>query len=323
VELETVYPGWYRGRAIHVHVRVRTGGTIAGETYGGGHIAHTGQLYFPEHESDEIVTLPPYVAHAGRRMLQWEDFIFANGQNETLASGVPQPRAKTRSPVGAWERYRSLATYEDTVTISRNSQPNDGSRPDQIHWTFRTAFDRGSGGFYFHVTKSAEGAIPVAYELSRAAYGPLALWSSVDGKVELMAPDTGLYALKGVSASTSYDIPSRLFGAPVADPPYVVDGEEVIRGARCFRLVAHEPDRTEMVWIGAADHNIHRRFERAWIDPNVVIAKLAARSLLTEDIRTRLLAEKPAVHETTVEYAPSNDGTMERARFTGGHALGL
>jgi protocatechuate 3,4-dioxygenase beta subunit len=33
----TVYPGWYQGRTVHIHVKVHLGGNVV----------HTGQLYFP------------------------------------------------------------------------------------------------------------------------------------------------------------------------------------------------------------------------------------------------------------------------------------
>ncbi len=75
----TIYPGWYAGRAVHIHVRVRTGGAVRGETYGGGHVAHTGQLYLPEPLSDRVFSTSAYAAHAGERMTQSEDFIFRNG----------------------------------------------------------------------------------------------------------------------------------------------------------------------------------------------------------------------------------------------------
>jgi protocatechuate 3,4-dioxygenase beta subunit len=34
----TIYPGWYQGRAIHIHVKVHVGGNVV----------HTGQLFFPD-----------------------------------------------------------------------------------------------------------------------------------------------------------------------------------------------------------------------------------------------------------------------------------
>ena len=35
---QTIYPGWYHGRAVHIHVKVHLGGRVA----------HTGQLFFSE-----------------------------------------------------------------------------------------------------------------------------------------------------------------------------------------------------------------------------------------------------------------------------------
>src|SRR5437773_8109162 len=38
----TVYPGWYQGRTVHIHVKVHLGGNVV----------HTGQLYFPDAMTD-------------------------------------------------------------------------------------------------------------------------------------------------------------------------------------------------------------------------------------------------------------------------------
>ena len=54
VEFETLYPGWYYGRALHIHGRVHVGGAAAEGKYNGGHVAHTGQFYFPEDLTDQV-----------------------------------------------------------------------------------------------------------------------------------------------------------------------------------------------------------------------------------------------------------------------------
>ena len=63
-EFATIYPGWYAGRALHIHLKVHAGGTASGDTYKGGHVSHTGQLFFPEDVTDEVATLQPYVNHS-------------------------------------------------------------------------------------------------------------------------------------------------------------------------------------------------------------------------------------------------------------------
>jgi protocatechuate 3,4-dioxygenase beta subunit len=56
----TIYPGFYEGRATHIHVRVHIGGSHNGSTYAGGHIAHTGQLFFSDAMSARVYRLAPY-----------------------------------------------------------------------------------------------------------------------------------------------------------------------------------------------------------------------------------------------------------------------
>ncbi len=67
VEFATLYPGWYSGRAIHIHLKVHVG----------GHVSHTGQLFFPEEITADIAKLEPYATRLRvHRTLQTEDHIF-------------------------------------------------------------------------------------------------------------------------------------------------------------------------------------------------------------------------------------------------------
>jgi protocatechuate 3,4-dioxygenase beta subunit len=75
-EFTTIYPGWYQGRAIHIHLKV----------HAGGHVAHTGQLFFPEELTERIAKLQPYATHADiHRTTQDEDHVF---EEEHGASGM-------------------------------------------------------------------------------------------------------------------------------------------------------------------------------------------------------------------------------------------
>jgi protocatechuate 3,4-dioxygenase beta subunit len=77
VQFDTLYPGWYAGRTIHVHLKVRLGGTVAGDTYAGGHVSHTGQLFFPEDITAQVAGMEPYASRANvHRTLHSEDGIF-------------------------------------------------------------------------------------------------------------------------------------------------------------------------------------------------------------------------------------------------------
>ena len=50
----TVYPGWYQGRTVHIHVKVHLGGNVV----------HTGQLYFPDSVTDAVYRKAPYTNRA-------------------------------------------------------------------------------------------------------------------------------------------------------------------------------------------------------------------------------------------------------------------
>lgn len=81
VEFSTLYPGWYAGRAIHIHLKAHLGGDRAADTYQGGHVAHTGQLFFPEDATERIAKAQPYAKRLGvHRTTQDEDDIFRSQQ---------------------------------------------------------------------------------------------------------------------------------------------------------------------------------------------------------------------------------------------------
>jgi protocatechuate 3,4-dioxygenase beta subunit len=76
-EFATIYPGWYAGRTIHIHLKVHLGGSAGSERYSGGHVSHTGQLFLPEDITEQIAKMDPYVGHSNvHRTLHSEDNIF-------------------------------------------------------------------------------------------------------------------------------------------------------------------------------------------------------------------------------------------------------
>ncbi|MFD0691127.1 intradiol ring-cleavage dioxygenase [Actinomadura fibrosa] len=77
-EIRTIYPGWYQGRALHIHVKVHVGGTVDREkkTYTGGHVSHTGQFFFAEELAEKIAALSPYKDNTVTRVKLDEDGIY-------------------------------------------------------------------------------------------------------------------------------------------------------------------------------------------------------------------------------------------------------
>jgi hypothetical protein len=59
-EFRSVYPGHYRKRATHLHLKVHIGGNRTKTKYTGGHVCHTGQMLFRESFTDQVYALAPY-----------------------------------------------------------------------------------------------------------------------------------------------------------------------------------------------------------------------------------------------------------------------
>ncbi len=74
VRFSTVYPGFYRGRAVHIHFKVLTpdGGEF------------TSQLFFEDSLSDEIYAAEPYAGQGPRDMLNNDDGIFGEGGGQLV-----------------------------------------------------------------------------------------------------------------------------------------------------------------------------------------------------------------------------------------------
>jgi protocatechuate 3,4-dioxygenase beta subunit len=81
-EFQTIYPGWYMGRTIHIHMKVFEDGQV-GTTYDGGHTAHTGQLFFDDTISDQVFLLEPYAGRPDeQRTTNTEDDILGDHADE-------------------------------------------------------------------------------------------------------------------------------------------------------------------------------------------------------------------------------------------------
>lgn len=73
---QTIYPGWYRGRTIHIHVKV----------FVGGNEVHTGQVFFADSVSDAVVKSAPYNTRGTRDTFNRSDGIFQGGGSKSLVT---------------------------------------------------------------------------------------------------------------------------------------------------------------------------------------------------------------------------------------------
>ena len=79
----TIFPGWYRGRAVHVHFKVRT--DVAGQPY-----EFTSQLYFEEALIDQVHARAPYAARGRRQTTNADDGTFRRDGGESLMVRVSE-----------------------------------------------------------------------------------------------------------------------------------------------------------------------------------------------------------------------------------------
>ena len=83
VRFLTIYPGWYPGRAIHIHFKV-----IA-KNVSGRRVEFTSQLYFDEAVNARVMSQPPYNArHDSRRVLNERDFLYRDGGRQLTTTPV-------------------------------------------------------------------------------------------------------------------------------------------------------------------------------------------------------------------------------------------
>jgi protocatechuate 3,4-dioxygenase beta subunit len=74
----TIYPGWYPGRAVHLHFKIRT----TPDSQRG--YEFTSQLYFDEALNDRVLAREPYVPRTGQRVRNEADRFFRDGGKELM-----------------------------------------------------------------------------------------------------------------------------------------------------------------------------------------------------------------------------------------------
>jgi len=78
VEFRTIYPGWYPGRTVHIHLMVHIGDVVL-----------TSQLYFPDDISDRVLAWAPYAERPGRDTTNDNDEIFPTGGDPAVLDITP------------------------------------------------------------------------------------------------------------------------------------------------------------------------------------------------------------------------------------------
>jgi protocatechuate 3,4-dioxygenase beta subunit len=83
VAFTTIYPGWYQGRAVHIHFKIRADAQSA--------VTHefTSQLFFDDALSRQVYAHAPYAAKGLPSMTNADDGIFQGGGDQLLLDVQP------------------------------------------------------------------------------------------------------------------------------------------------------------------------------------------------------------------------------------------
>ncbi len=76
VKFTTIYPGWYEGRAVHIHAKIRTD-----DGYD-----FTSQLFFDDKLTDEVFAQAPYNSRGERLLRNDDDGIFEESDGQMMLS---------------------------------------------------------------------------------------------------------------------------------------------------------------------------------------------------------------------------------------------
>lgn len=76
----TIYPGWYEGRAVHIHFKIRSPASASST------LEFTSQLFFDERFTDQIYAEPPYATKGKRTDHNEDDGIFQSGGSQLMVA---------------------------------------------------------------------------------------------------------------------------------------------------------------------------------------------------------------------------------------------
>jgi len=89
VKFRTIYPGWYAGRTIHIHVKIRMLGAA------GSALEFTSQVYFDEDLNDVVMATAAYNTRGERTVRNDTDQVFKDTGPGGMADSNPLPTGQT------------------------------------------------------------------------------------------------------------------------------------------------------------------------------------------------------------------------------------
>lgn len=118
-EFVTIYPGWYSGRAVHIHFKIRT------EPDSDAGYEFTSQLFFDEDLTDGVHAQAPYASKGYRDTLNTVDGIFQNSDGLLTLEIVETDEGYTAT----FDIGLDLSQPLSEAAIGSGGRPPGGGRP--------------------------------------------------------------------------------------------------------------------------------------------------------------------------------------------------
>ncbi|MGW3976875.1 intradiol ring-cleavage dioxygenase [Streptomyces mirabilis] len=126
VTFKTIFPGWYQGRAVHIHTKVHVDGTWTDAGYEGGHTCHTGQFFFDEKSVLASAEVSPYSTNTATRTTLTEDTIYPqNGHT----GGLLYLKYDKKNIAKGVRAHLTMGVAPDETHDSTDTQPSTSASP--------------------------------------------------------------------------------------------------------------------------------------------------------------------------------------------------
>ncbi|KAF8671658.1 Aromatic compound dioxygenase [Rhizoctonia solani] len=135
VEFKTIYPGYYTGRAIHIHTIVTTNwtyltnGTVVSKS---GNTRHIGQIFFDEELNDKVLATPAYQNSTQIRLENYRDAILA-AQNSHGHNAFVDPKLLGDSVEDGVLAYITIGVDTNFATSIYTNNTWEPTKPSPGH----------------------------------------------------------------------------------------------------------------------------------------------------------------------------------------------
>lgn len=219
------------------------------------------------------------------------------------------------------ERYSRASSYQDSGTMS-SVVDAAGMGASRTSTTFRTAFERQSGRFYFDYNE-ARGRIlpPERVVIWQAQPGSAQIWRTAEPEqIEEEELSGALSAMQGVSNGLTAIAPRLLLPPPLSVEPgpfqvaYHLEGVERIGETPAFRLAWEGQQRSIRLWIRQSDFALIR-----FIDHQVIASAEPEpgtdESLAAQIQRFQTEQQNTLVSDTTIDFQPVFGAALDPSEF--------